>query len=84
MKKTTLSVITVLIAIGLPRPLVAQSDQDRHAHGNGEGHHDHNESRQADTSAGKVKLVTGQGGFCFFMGSGAYCRVSKRCYRVRA
>jgi len=65
MKRTTLTVITVLIALGLSCPLVAQPDQDRHVHGNGEGHHEHNESKQADTSAGKVKLVTGQGDFVF-------------------
>jgi len=48
MKRTTLTVITVLIALGLSCPLVAQPDQDRHVHGNGEEHHEHNESKQAD------------------------------------
>ncbi len=66
-KRTTLTVFTILISLGLSCPLVAQSGHDHghHTHGNDDEHHHDHESKEADQSGKKAKLVTGQGDFVF-------------------
>lgn len=64
-KKTTLTIFALWMALGLSHSLIAQSDHDQHSHGHKHGHHHDHGSKDATQSAKKAKLVTGQGDFVF-------------------
>ena len=64
MKKTTFSILTIIISLSLSNPLLSQYAHVHHQHGAGEGHDHHHES-ESEESNEKLKLVTGQGEFVF-------------------
>jgi hypothetical protein len=63
-KRTTLTLFTILISLGISSTLVAQADHDHH-HGDGDGEHSHQESTVVNRTSSKAKLVTGQGDYVF-------------------